>query len=307
MLTKSKQNNLNDIPTQSLVIFYHVATSLNLTRTAKKLGLSKAAVSKHIRLIENKYKIDFFSREKQRLKLTTEGETLLENIQPMIHALEHTQNLLTSMQHKPTGTLTISLGNQHISQILLLKVLTEYTEAFPDICIHCLYDQEIHDLVDDSIDIVFGINWTPPEYVVTLPLHSTRYVLCASPQYLKTHGTPMTPSELLNHHYLPHANRTDEQLPLSEAEQKVLIDNSRIILNHSEMLRYSAHTGLGIANLHYYTVANDLKQGSLVEILPEYSAPASLMMYYAKHRYTQPKIKAFVELVKKHLARQISY
>lgn len=305
MSTISKQSNLTHIPTQSLVIFAHVANTMNLTKSAQQLNMSKAAVSKHIRHIENIYKIDFFTREKQRLKLTAEGEALLENIMPMLSALQHTQNILTSMQQQPTGTLTISVGNQHVSQTLLLNVLCEYTHLFPDIRIKCLHDQQIHDLIDDGIDIVFGINWTPPDYVVALPLHTTRYVLCASPKYLEQHGIPANPTELLKHHYIPHANRTDEHLPLSTHQQKILLNNSRIILNHSEMLRYSALAGLGIVNLHYYTVATDISNGRLIEILPEHSTSVTLMMYYTKHCHTQPKVKAFVDLVKKYLTNEV--
>ena len=284
---------------QHFETFLCVAESGGFTAAANRLGISKAAVSHTIRLLEEPLKVPLFIRNTRNIRLTEEGELLVEQCKRLKNELDIARNLLAGFNVDPTGTLRISC-NPYLAETRLLSVLKQYMRTFPNVNIELLAEERMPDMAREQIDIVFGVNWPAPLDVVAKIIGKTRYVLCASPEYLDKFGTPKTIKDLENHYYIPHLGRTSENI-IADLKTKVDLHlNIQLKLNNAHFMKKCAVNGWGIIQLHDYMVEDELADGRLVEILTDQlNSKISLYVYYQKHRFVQPKIRQFIDLLNK--------
>lgn len=282
---------------QHFETFLTIAETGSFTAAAKQLAMSKAAVSHTIRLLEESLQIPLFIRTTRQVRLTDEGKLLFSQCQRLKNELDIARSLISSFKASPSGTLRISC-NPYLAESRLLNVLHQYIKKYPQVNIEILAEERMPDMQREQIDLVFGINWPAPEDIVARPIGKTRYVLCASPKYLKKFDVPKNIKELEQHHYIPHIGRTSENL-VADLKQKIHLNMSPTIKsNNAHFMKQCAVSGLGIVQLHDYMVEDELKSGKLIEILNEYLQPEiPLYIYYQKHRFVQPKIKQFVNLI----------
>lgn len=277
--------------------FIAVVECLSFTRASKKLGLSKGAVSQAIKQLEAMLKVDLLLRTTRKLSLTEEGQQVYQQCLRLDREVATTLELAGQFQDAPQGHLRICC-NPQLAKARLPALLDDYMRAYPDVTLDILCDERMPDLHAEQIDIVFGISWPAPDDVVAKVIGHTRYVLCASPEYLAKHGTPETIEELTGHAYFPHLGR-DPATPLMhfppKAGQRL---SKRIAVNSISLLKAFAMSGLGLVQVHDYVIEKSLASGRLVEVLPKFSQPdVPLYVYYAKQRFVQPKISAFIKRV----------
>ncbi len=277
-------------------VFLAVAEAKSFTGGAKKLGNSKASVSQAIRLLESSLHLPLFIRSTRRVSLTDEGELLYVQCQRLKYELDIARELVKDFNTSPTGTLRISC-NPYFAESRLLKILKQYTELFPKVNIEVLAEERMPNMQKEQIDIVFGINWPAPEDVVARKIGTTRYVLCASPDYIQKFGMPKDIKSLESHDYIPHSGRSHDNVVASLKHKVSLNFSPQLKTNHAYFMKKCALQGFGIVQLHDYMVKDELNHGSLVEILPEQmDEQVSLFVYYNKFRFVQPKIKQFIHL-----------
>lgn len=276
--------------------FLMVAELNSFTAAAKKLGISKAAVSHSIRLLEQSLKAPLFIRTTRHIALSEEGQQLFDQCKKLKYELDIARDIVDGFNSKPRGVLRICV-NPFFAQAQLADILSAYRSLCPDVAIELSTAERMPDMASEKIDIVLGVTWPAPLDVVARQIASTRYVLCASPAYLKQYGTPKTPKELSKHMYIAHMNRSHENLIVDLKTQTPTL-NIPIKLDDAAFMRLCALNHLGIVELHDYMVKKELEQGALIEVLSNYIKPEKpLYIYYQKHRYVQPKIRQFVELV----------
>ena len=222
---------------------------------------------------------------------------LLEQCKRIKVELDIARDIVSGFNNSPSGLLRISC-NPYFAETRLLKIIKEYIEEFANVNIDILTEERMPDMEREQIDIIFGVNWPTPPDVVAKMIGETRYVLCASPEYLKKYGTPTDIKELENHSYIPHLGRTSENIIANLKSRMKLTLNPRLKLNNAHFMKQCALNNLGIIQLHDYMIENELKNGSLVEVLSKYLKPKiPLYVYYQKHRLVQPKIRKFITLV----------
>jgi DNA-binding transcriptional LysR family regulator len=288
---------MNTLSLQHFETFLVVAEKGSFTAAANLLGVSKTAVSQAVRLLEESLKVPLFIRSTRRINLTDEGEILFLQCQRLKDELETTRSLVGKFKQSPSGLLRISC-NAYIAETRLSKIIKPYMEKYPEVKIKLITDERMPDMRRERIDIVFGVNWPAPEDVIARPIGKTRYVLCASPTYLKKFGTPKNIKDLKNHQYIPHMCRSPEN-PVMQLKQPISLNLSpQLSINSAYIMKKFAILGFGIIQLHHYMVQEELKNGTLIEILKDHlNENVPLYMYYQKHRFVQPKIRQFVNLV----------
>ena len=274
--------------------FLSVAEYGSFTHAAKQLNLTKAAISHHIKTLEQQLGISLFIRTTRSIKLTDEGELLVKQCGKLKEELTNTQHLITNFHIEPSGTLRI-ICNPYLSKTYLLPALTTYLNEFPNMKVEVFGDERLPDFQREDIDIALAINWPAPDDVVAQEIGITRYVLCASPTYLQQHGKPKRLSDLKHHHYIPHSGR-NAKTPLINLKTSHKIQlNSSLQINNAQMMKDCAVAGLGIVQLHDYMIETELTNKQLIELLPnEFQQTIPLYVYYNKHRFVQPKIRHFI-------------
>ena len=277
--------------------FLSVAEHQGFTRAAKSLGISKTSLSNTIKKLESELGVDLFIRTTRRVELTEEGILLMQQCLKLRSELDITRELVTSFHQQPKGKLTI-FGNPFLAEKQLLPHITHYQQMFPDVNIDLLLDERMPDMNSEMVDIVFGVNWPAPHDIVARPYANTRYVLCATPEYLLQHGEPKTIKQLAEHKLIAHLGRKHPR-DLCELKQQTQPDmNVCLAINNAGYIKTCVLNGNGIGQFHDYMVEQELKNGLLVELLSNnFHQTIPLYVYYQKHRFIQPKIRQFINMI----------
>jgi DNA-binding transcriptional LysR family regulator len=279
--------------------FLIVADKLSFTRAAQALGITKAAVSHSVKTLETELGVDLLIRSTRKMHLTTEGELLYTQCRRLQYELDAARDLVGQFDTQPKGTLTISC-NLLLAESHLLPKVTLFKQQFPKVKMNIIIEERMPDLKSEQVDIVFGVNWPAPLDVVAKKIGKTRYILCASPAYLSQYGVLNNIEDLENHHYIPHASRDKNTAIVSLKKRSNLPDiQTHMMANNIQFIKQCVLKGLGIAQFHDYAVLEELKNGHLVELLPQcFKEEETLYVYYQKHQFVQPKVRQFIRLLK---------
>jgi DNA-binding transcriptional LysR family regulator len=211
-----------------------------------------------------------------------------------LQLLNEAELKITGSQKEAAGELHV-LSNRYFAAQYICPRLNTFMQQNPKLKIKLELAERFPDLAEEGIDLLFGISMKGPDDLVQRQVATTRYVLCASPAYLKKHGTLKKPADLTSHRYITHSMRTPNNVIQFDENHKIIVDPI-LSLNDSQAMRECAIQGLGIVRLHDYMVNEALKNKSLIELLPQYhQTPIPVFLYYQRNRYLQPKIRKFID------------
>jgi DNA-binding transcriptional LysR family regulator len=277
-------------------VFSYVVERGSLTQAAEHLGCTKAAVSKQIKRLEADFSINLFTRHKQRLHLTPEGEQLYQQCLRLRKELQAARNMCENLHAEPAGEMHVVVF-QYFAKRLVFPRLREFLARYPKLRLRIGTTEKVPDFSQKSVDLVMGFSLLPPNIDETIQkkMMTTRYVLCATPTYFEQYGKPKQLSDLDQHRYLCHTSRSVQHAIRLKPNQHYAL-TPYLWLNCVTSIIECALQHIGIVQLPLYMVDNYLRSGELVEVLTECQANAdSVFCYYPKSVHMQPKIKAFME------------
>ncbi|WP_119343675.1 LysR family transcriptional regulator [Facilibium subflavum] len=282
-------------------LFLLVAEFGTITLAAEKLGIAKASLSKQIQRLESDLKINLFLRHKQRLHLTDEGETLLNQCKRLCRELENTRNLCQKFHNEPTGILHVVVFS-YFAKHLIYPKLKSFLNQYPKLELIIDSTEKIPDFEKEQIDIAVGFSLPVPnpDEVIQKRMMTTRYILCASPGYFKSHGKPKSLQDLHHHQYISHTRRTGDYTLKLKPEYSLQL-KPYLLVNSVYAMIECAKNDLGLIQLPLYVLKEYLDSGELIQILPEYQACDSDVYYhYPKYAHPQPKLQRFIEFFLKN-------
>ena len=181
-----------------LRVFHAVAEAGSFTHAGDTLNLSQSAVSRQISALEEALQVPLFHRHARGLILTEQGESLNRTVREVFAKLAMTEALLTESKEKPAGrlkvTTTVGFGSSWLA-----PRLQQFLEQYPDVTMQLLLDDTDLDLAMREADVAIRMHTPKQPDLVQRHLMSIEWHVCASPEYLKKHGTPKTAEELDNH------------------------------------------------------------------------------------------------------------
>lgn len=286
-----------------LPAFLAAAQAQNFSAAARQLGVTPAAISKNIRVLEEKLALRLFQRNTHNVVLTDEGKALLQQVAPLWQALSATLETAGSAQQAPSGTVRVSMIPGFGRQILM-PLIPQFLERYPQIDLDLSLDAHVVNLVGEGFDVGIGSRVDPDSRLVARPLYPMQMVLAASPGYLAQHGTPQDPDDLLQHNCLLHRNPAtgrSVKWPLHRhGEAKTLELHGRLVASRPEMLLDAALAGLGIVCLARWYAEHHFAQGTLLPVLAEcWPQPTQLWLYYASADLP-PRVRVWVEFLLEH-------
>lgn len=289
---KAEHSQLSSTQFETFLI---VAKKQSITSAAKCLGISKAAVSQSIKVLELELGVSLLNRTTRKITLTHEGELLAEQCERVKHELDVARQMVSAMHKQPSGKLKISCSPKFVDTYLIPR-LKIYRDKFPNVQIEVVLTERIVDLKREQIDFSLGLSCAVlTEDTVARTICKTSYVLCASPTYLEQHGTPTSLDELKDHTYIGHHGRREYNM--LETNDKKIEVNTAIVGDHISFVKACVLEGLGISKFRRSTVHKALSEGHLIELLPqEFDRSFDLYIYYQKNHFVQPKVKELVKL-----------
>lgn len=279
---------------ERITTFISVVDEHGFAAAARKKGVSTAAISRQITALESELGTQLLQRTTRQVALTEMGDAYYQQCKKTLSELFDAEVALLQSQSAATGVLHI-MANRYFTITHILPKLAEFMRLNPNLRISFQLAEAYPNLEKDGIDVVFGVSVEGSDDLVRTRVATTRYVLCASPKYLKKHGKPKTILDLSKHRYITHSMRKPDNT-IEFTHGKIAHVNPTLWLNDSYAMRECAIEGMGIVNLHDYMVADALREGKLIEILREHQEPDKYVyLYYRKSRHLQPKIRRFID------------
>jgi DNA-binding transcriptional LysR family regulator len=277
-----------------IATFIAVVEANSFAAAARKLGLSTAAISRQVSRLESTLGIQLLQRTTRQLSLTDLGQQYFQQCKKALGEITEAENAITNSQQEATGILSVT-SSRYFAEEYILPTLGEFMAQNPKLQIKFELAERFPNLSAENIDLVFGVSLEGPPGLVRRQVKLTRYVLCASPDYLKKFGTPTSPQDLIQHRYITHSMRQPANVIAFKHEKKIIVDPI-LWMNDSRAMRECAIQGLGIVKLHDYIVADALQKKKLIEILADFQEPElPVFLYYQQARYVQPKIRKFID------------
>jgi DNA-binding transcriptional LysR family regulator len=230
----------------SMRIFVKVADLGGFTRAASAMRISNAVATRHIADLEGRLGTRLLNRTTRRLSPTESGHVYLERIRQILEELDDVEQMVTSRNLEPAGTLRIVapvVFGLHKLAPVLQSYATRYPKVMPDIT---LVDRPV-DLVEEGFDVgVVIARQTRNADVVARRLTTASMTACAPPDYLQKHGTPMRPEQLAEYPCLSFASDYwGEEWTFTGRDGEVRVrPTNAIVANNTEMLRQFALLGM---------------------------------------------------------------
>lgn len=289
---------------QEMRVFTAVVDAGSFVAAADGLGMSKAAVSRYVSDLEQRLGARLLHRTTRKLSLTAEGEVFLARSRDILASIEDSEAEISTRSHTASGLLKVSVpvsfGIQHLAPLW-----SEFVQAHPRVSLDVQLADRIMDLVDEGFDLAVRIARLPDSSLVSRKLATTRLVLCASPEYLRTNGTPQHPAELPDHYVIGYTLLAmGDQWQFTGPEGPVTVKvRPRFQSNNGDTCVAACVGGAGLQLQPTFLIARELASGHLVEVLPQFrSIELGIYAVYPTRKFVLPKVRALVEFLSAKLA-----
>jgi DNA-binding transcriptional LysR family regulator len=286
-----------------LILFAHIVEAGSFTRAADQTGLPKSTLSRRLTDLENELGERLLQRSTRRLVVTEFGERILEHAQRLTDEMESAAALAQHRQTAPHGTLRVSLPPE-FHELSIVQVVTRFSQDYPDVRIDLDLSARRVDLVAERFDVAVRMATQLPDdnTLVARRITTLNNGLYASPSYLKRHGVPKTPAELVDHIglVLVTSGGEQQQWRLScESERWEGLPQHNLAANSVGLQQALSAQGLGIVGLSDSFAQSRVGQGDLVRILPEWRLPPTAVWCVTPGRRLLPqRTIAFIETLK---------
>jgi len=290
-----------------LILFAHIMDAGSFTRASDQTGLPKSTLSRRLTDLENRLGERLLQRTTRRLVLTDFGERVLEHARRLMDETEAVTALALHRQVTPHGTLRVSLPPE-FHELSLVDFLSKFSRMHPDVRLELDLSARRVDLMAERFDVAVRVATQLPDDSLLVARHiSTLHNgLYASPDYLKRHGVPKAPADLLKHTGLVLVTSGGEQQPwrLSRgAERWEGVPPHSISANSVGLQQALSAQGLGIVGLSDRFAEALVQQGTIERILSEWSLPPMTVWCVTPGRRLLPqRTIAFIDLLKTVLA-----
>ncbi|ODP33959.1 LysR family transcriptional regulator [Pandoraea sp. ISTKB] len=282
-----------------ITAFVRAAETLSFVAAGRATGVSASAVGKQIARLETTLGVRLFQRSTRRVNLTEAGQMYYERCRRVLDELADARAMLSQVSQTPRGKLRVGLPVT--AYRFLMPLLPAFAQQYPDIELDLDFDDRIVDLIDNGLDVVIRSGDLPDSTLMSRRAGPFRFVLCASPGYLATHGTPQTPQALEAHRCIrfrfPTSGKLQPWAFVPDVAHEPKLSTSLTCNNMEALLSATTH-GLGIAYMPDFLARDALADGQLQTFLGDYLVnPGQFWMLWPSSRHLSPKLRVFVDFM----------
>jgi DNA-binding transcriptional LysR family regulator len=279
--------------------FAKVVAAGSYAEAARRLGLTRSAVSKAVMELEQLLGARLLDRTTRRVTPTEAGLAYYERAVSILADVEETEIQISRLHDEPRGVLKIN-APMSFGIMYLGAAVAEFMTRYPDLRIELTLNDRFIDPLEEGVDVTVRIGALADSSLIARRLAPARRALVAAPDYLKRHGVPQTIKDLSRHRCLVYGHMAAvHRWQLLDAGREVAVSvNSSLCSNNGEVLRAAALGGNGIANLPTFIVGPDIAAGRLLQVLPQHP-PTELGIFalYAPNRYLAAKTRVFIDFL----------
>lgn len=286
-------------------VFCTVVDKGSFVGAAEPLDMSKAAISRYVSALEERLGARLLHRTTRRLSLTDEGRQFYDQAREVLVMMDEAEGAVSSASPEASGVLRVnapvSFGVLHLA-----PVWADFMKAYPRVELEIGLNDRLVDLVDEGIDAAVRISRLENSSLVGRRLASTRMRLCASPAYLASHSPIHTLSDVAEHGVVAYSNFASGNEWHFEGPQGPVSVHTRsaVRCNNGDTCRAITLADGGISLQPGFMVAQDLRRGDLVEILPEFrSVELGIYVVYPTRKHLPAKVRALINFLVERFAQ----
>jgi len=296
MRQKIQKENYND-----LYAFYMVACEKNFSKASAKLGISAPALSKTIRLLENRLGLQLFNRTTRTVALTQAGEQLFATAQKSFASIDSDLDRLAHYRDTPTGTVKITAGLQVIIDIFIPR-LAHFNHQYPEIVLEFHAENQFVDIITQGFDAGVRLGDDVDEMMIATKISEPlKMCVVGSPALFEKHGFVKAISELGHFPSVGYVMSTGKlyEWEFSEHGETVKITPpANIVCDDDNAIKTACLHGLGLAYLPESLVKNELATGELIAVLQAFCPSLPALYLYYPHRKVSPALRAVIECLR---------
>lgn len=291
---------------ENIRVFAAVVEAGSFTAAAERLGMSRAAVSKHILALEERLGARLLNRTTRRVSVTESGRTFYEQCRRILADLEDAERSAGELHNEPRGELRI-MAPTNFGLAEIGAAITDLALAYPRLRINLTLNDHVTDPITEGYDIAISVGRPrgASSSLIARKLNNSRRILCAAPDYLARRGTPRRPEDLTQHACLTYSYLAEpnEWHLIGHDGERVVKISGPIVTSHREVLKTAVVRGLGIAYGPAIFFRDDLKAGRVVEVLPKFKLPEeTIYAVYPVGQQRSAKVLAFNDFMTRYFA-----
>ena len=284
---------------EAMSAFAKVVAAGSYAEAARRLGLTRSAISKAVMELEQILGARLLDRTTRRVTPTEAGLAYYERCVSILAEVEETEIQVSRLHDEPKGVLKIN-APMSFGTLYLGAAVADFMVRYPDLKIELMLNDRYVDPLEEGVDVTVRIGELPDSSLIARRLAPARRVLAASPEYLAREGLPKSPEDLAAHRCLTYGQMAAVHrwtLQRGAETFKVPIASS-LCSNNGDVLRQAALAGNGITNLPTFIIGPDIKSKRLKLVLPQ-MPPTELGIYalYAPNRYLAAKTRVFIDFL----------
>lgn len=290
--------------------FVRTAEKGSFAQAAVELGVTAVAVSDNISRLERSLGVRLFARSTRHLRLTPEGQALLDQCTKPLRELDQACRETASSITSPQGVVRVTMVSA-VGHLFVVPELPKFFARYPGITLDLDLNDETTGLIAQRFDVGIRVGQLNDASFVARPLGPLRLPMVASSAYISAQGQPQTLEELSQHVLMQQAIPGREQrfwlakeVDGAGSRLRILQLPARLVVNDSQALLRACLDGLGIAQLPLPLVLPALRSGALQVVLPQH-APEGLQiyLYYPSRKQVPARVRAFVDFIVEGLAQ----
>jgi DNA-binding transcriptional LysR family regulator len=285
---------------QEMQAFVAIVDKGSFVRAADTLNISKAAISRQVADLEQRLGIRLLNRTTRKLSLTDEGQLFYMRCTDLLNGLEEAESELSLRRGEPSGHLRVSapvtFGISHLAPLW-----GKFLQQHPKISMEVSLSDRTVDLVEDGFDLAVRISRVPHPTFIARKLASTKMMLCASPAYLKRHGTPKQPHDIADHNVISYtywSSKDEWEFTHANGRVEVVKTRPRLHANSGDTCVAAALQDQGIVMQPDFLVYDALCKGKLKQLMKDYqTVELGIYAIYTSRRQLSLKLRSLIDFL----------
>lgn len=291
---------LNKVNLADIRSFVLIAQLGNFTKAAEALSVSRSHVSRQISGLEAQMGVTLLTRTTRTLRLTHAGERFYQECEKALHDIDQALIAAVDDTQEVRGLIRVNCVGGYIGEDIIAKYVNEFMLEYPNITVDLDFSSPRIDLIEDQFDVAIRMGELEDAGFVARKLMMIDMVTLASPKYLKTYGEPVTPKELAKHRTLTGSvTRWSYRNVANSKEHSDVIVKGNLRCKNGRALVMGALHGNGIIRVPLSYCDEEVEQGQLVKVMPEWEIPSvPLSAIFHRDRYQPKRLRTFIDFVK---------
>ncbi|MGF7055234.1 DNA-binding transcriptional LysR family regulator [Bosea sp. OAE752] len=295
---------MNPIRLDSFDVFVSIVRCGGFRAAALERGVSSSALSQTMSALEEALGIRLLNRTTRSVSPTEAGQRLLERLAPALNDIRLAVAEVDELRDTPSGTLRINAPAPAVDHYLC-PLAFDFMDAYREVNIDIISDAAVIDIVEQGFDAGVRFGKQLAQDMIALPLGpALRYAIVASPGYVEKHGRPQVPDDLARHDCIKRRfpGGTLATWRFTDGEDEIEVTpTGRLLVSSAHNELQAALAGRGIAHIFDDYARPHIRNGALVELLPDWSpALPHWFLYYPSRRLPSAAMRAFLDYVRRY-------